>query len=110
MYTCECGRNFEKSNSLNAHYCYCKIHRKGKPVQDKFGSSRSSWKGKTYEEVMGKERAEKFKSEISERNHKWHKEIGFSDETRNKFSINRLLQLKNNPHIIWYTVNNGKKI
>jgi hypothetical protein len=31
MYTCECGKQFEKAQSLNAHYSHCLIHRKGKP-------------------------------------------------------------------------------
>lgn len=29
---CECGANFENSQSLNAHYRHCLIHRNGKPV------------------------------------------------------------------------------
>ncbi len=109
MYKCECGKEFQKANSLNAHFCYCKIHRKGKPIKDKFGKSRNNWKGKTYEEVMGEERAKILKKEISERNKKWHQNIGFSEKTKNKFSILRKQQLENNSHIKWFIVNNGEK-
>lgn len=27
MYTCQCGKTFEKANSLNAHYSHCAIHK-----------------------------------------------------------------------------------
>jgi hypothetical protein len=29
LYVCECGRTFEKSQSLNAHFSHCIIHRNG---------------------------------------------------------------------------------
>jgi hypothetical protein len=33
--TCECGKTFEKAQSLNAHYRHCLIHRNGEPVNRK---------------------------------------------------------------------------
>lgn len=39
MYRCECNREFEKAQSLNAHYSHCLIHRNGKPEV-----SRGGWK------------------------------------------------------------------
>ena len=32
LYRCECGREFEKHQSLNVHFSHCLIHRKGKPL------------------------------------------------------------------------------
>ena len=32
MYQCECGRKFEKPQSLNSHFARCTIHRNGKPI------------------------------------------------------------------------------
>ena len=39
MYKCECGREFEKAQSINAHYSHCLVHRNGKPEV-----SRGGWK------------------------------------------------------------------
>lgn len=38
LYICECGRQFEKSQSLNAHFSHCKIHREciGKDISDEY--------------------------------------------------------------------------
>lgn len=35
MYKCECGREFEKAQSINAHYSRCKVHRGDKYVARK---------------------------------------------------------------------------
>ncbi len=49
MFVCECGKKFEKNNSLNAHFSHCLIHRKGKPPIDRFGEKRAWNKGLTKE-------------------------------------------------------------
>lgn len=45
MYQCECGKEFEKSQSYIAHCGHCKIHL-GRDPEDRFGESRSWSKGK----------------------------------------------------------------
>ena len=27
LYKCECGREFQKAQSLNAHFCFCLVHK-----------------------------------------------------------------------------------
>lgn len=52
-YICECGKQWDYYQSLNAHYSHCLIHRKGKkPIDrfgEKFGNSRAWSKGLTKE-------------------------------------------------------------
>lgn len=109
MYTCECGRQFEKANSLNAHYCYCQIHRKGKPAKDKLKGTRGWCKGKTYEEYLGTKRAKEYKKTISSSLINWHNNNEVSLETRDKLSKKAKEYLENHKHISWYEVYNGKK-
>jgi len=45
MYKCICGKEFEKSQSLNAHYSHCLIHRNGKKPIDRFLNTRNWNKG-----------------------------------------------------------------
>jgi len=47
MYTCECGKSFNKPNSLNAHYSHCLIYRKGNPSIDRLKGKRNWNKGLT---------------------------------------------------------------
>lgn len=62
---CECGREFENSQSLNAHYRWCIVHRNGKlPKISNLGITLST-KGKTWEELYGKERADEMKKRLS---------------------------------------------
>lgn len=50
---CECGREFEKSQSLNAHYRWCTIHRGDKPVCPSANKGKTSpLKGKTLEDIV----------------------------------------------------------
>lgn len=53
MYKCECGKTFDKANSLNAHYSHCIIHRKGKAPIDRFENVRSWSTGLTKETHPG---------------------------------------------------------
>jgi hypothetical protein len=47
-YKCECGKEFLKSQSLNAHFSHCLIHRKGEP--EKLRGGNKDWsKGLTKE-------------------------------------------------------------
>lgn len=46
IYKCECGREFEKSQSYIAHCGHCKTHL-GRDPLDRFGDSRAWMKGKT---------------------------------------------------------------
>lgn len=48
MYTCICGKQFERSQSYVAHCGHCSIHL-GHPPKDRFGDSRAWSKGKTKE-------------------------------------------------------------
>lgn len=49
MYTCKCGRCFEKKQSYVAHCGHCEVHLGHKPVR-KYNTSENSWnKGKTKE-------------------------------------------------------------
>lgn len=109
MYTCNCGKQFNKAQSLNAHYSHCLIHRNGKLPIDKFKDKRGWCKGKTYEEYLGKEKANEYKNILSNSLKQWHKKIGFSEETKNKLSEKRKKYLENNPHIKWFIVSNGEK-
>jgi hypothetical protein len=110
LYECECGKHFDNYQSLNGHFSYCLIHRKGKPFANRSQKGWSGWcKGKTYEEYLGKKRADEYKNTISSSLKKWHKEIGFSEETRNNFSKKQKLYLENNHHIKWFEVFNGEK-
>jgi hypothetical protein len=51
---CECGRDFDNTQSLNAHYRWCLIHRDGKEINTLKGIKKSNGRaGKTYEEIYG---------------------------------------------------------
>ena len=49
MYICQCGKKFEKINSLNAHYSHCLIHRGGKEPINRFKGKENWNKGLTKE-------------------------------------------------------------
>jgi hypothetical protein len=49
--TCECGRKFDKSQSLNSHYRHCLVHRGGKPPITLKGVP-SPLRGKTLDEIV----------------------------------------------------------
>lgn len=109
MYICECGRNFEKANSLNGHYSHCLIHRNGKIAIDRFKDKRAWCKGKTYEERLGEVKAKEYKATLSLSKINWHKENEISVETRNILSKKRIFYLENNKGLEWFIVNNGNK-
>ena len=109
LYKCECGKHYNNSQSLNGHFNFCLIHRNEKPIINRFKGKEGWCKGKTYEEYLGKEKADRYKNTLSSSLKKWHKEIGFSEETRNNFSKKQKLYLENNPHIKWIEISNGEK-
>jgi hypothetical protein len=53
MYTCICGKTYDKANSLNAHYSHCIVHRNGIPAIDRFKDTRAWATGKTKESNSG---------------------------------------------------------
>lgn len=113
LYVCECGREFDNYQSLNGHLGYCLIHRKGKPFINRFKNHfthKNSWcKGTTYEEYLGKDLADEYKNKLSSSLTNWHKTVGFSEETKNKFSEKRKQYLEKTRHIKWYEISNGEK-
>ena len=103
LYECECKKQFQKSQSLNAHFSFCLIHRNGKKAIDRFGSKRNWSKGLT------KETDERVKC-TSIKLSKVMLGKKLSVKTRNKISLAQIEYLKNNPHIKWFEVSNGEKI
>lgn len=112
MYKCECGKEYEKSQSLNAHYGHCLIHRNGKKVKDRFGKKRAWSKGLTYETD------ERIKNQVETLKEKYRsgelipsfKNKHHTDEAKNKISIAREKLLEHDEtHCKWYNVFNGEK-
>jgi hypothetical protein len=68
---CECGKEFESAQSLNAHYRWCLIHREGKPVIDTWQKGKpSAFKGKTASDTTHIAQAIKTRQE-NLKNGKW---------------------------------------
>lgn len=105
-YKCECGKQFEKANSLNAHYSHCVIHRKGKePVKDRKGGG---WnKGLTKHTNEGVAKMSKTIS-IIQTGRKGNLK---TDEQKKNLSLKRIQFLENHPdcNIKWFVVNNGER-
>lgn len=100
-YVCLCGKEFLKSQSLNAHYSHCIIHRSGKlPITNRGGGGWS--KGMTKENNEG---VKKMSSTLSiTRTGKKH-----SEKTKTILSNKRIMFLEENPNsnVKWFIVNNG---
>lgn len=115
LFICECGREFLKGQSLNAHFCHCLIHRNGKPVSNKLQKLKEScnWsKGltkesdsriKNHSETLKRrfESGELQPSMLGKKLTKDHKE---------NISLGRIKYLENNSNSTeWYSISNGKK-
>lgn len=106
MYKCECGKEYEKSQSLNGHFSHCLIHRKGVP-----GIKRGAWK-LTKEDFIraGKTLSDNIKSGKTIPSFKGKRH---TEEQKKIFSEKRLKFLEENPNsnIPWIEImNNGKLV
>ena len=112
MYKCECNKEFEKSQSLNAHYARCIIHREGNPIKKR--NNGGGWnKGLDKHSDIGvlnqsaslskSYKSGKIKGGFLGKNH--------SDEFKSKMS-NLITERnsKNESHCKWYDVFNGEKM
>lgn len=101
IYICECGKEFEKSQSLNAHFARCLTHRNGNAIiKRNHGGGWNKGLNKDTNEIIAKQAI--LLSELK----KGHK---VSDKTKKLLSERRIEYLESNPHVKWYTVNNGIK-
>lgn len=106
LYICECGKTFEKSQSLNAHFSHCIIHRNGKPTNSYRGGGGWS-KGLTKETHSGISKMAKTLSI----NLLGKKGTPHTADTKKHLSNKRIEFLEKNPgsNIKWYKVSNGIK-
>jgi len=105
---CECGREFDHPQSLNAHYRWCIIHRNGKPpVHNNLGKTLST-RGKKYEEIFSAEVAAKKRRDISEASKNAAPKL-WSDEAKRKHSLRTIKRNEaNESHVKWFEVNGVK--
>ena len=92
MKVCECGREFELAQSLNAHYRWCLIHREGKePIGSANKGKTSPQRGKKLEDIVENHEETRRRLRI--------KSIGRvkSTETLEKLSTARTKYLQHNP-------------
>lgn len=94
MYTCKCGRSFEKVSSYGAHCSHCRIHLGHEP-KDPFGDKRAWSRGLTKETDprvanMAKHLSEKFHGENTSFYGKHH-----TEETKRKMSESARRNAKN---------------
>jgi hypothetical protein len=102
MYNCECGRTFEKAQSLNAHFSHCLVHRKGKPDSRQFvrEGKMAGW------EKFSKEDKSTFASKGAKRARSGRK---LTSSHKEKLSLYRSKALENNElHCKWYDLNGVK--
>lgn len=68
-YKCECEKQFNNAQSLNAHYRHCLIHRNGKiPIPPWQKGKPSKHRGKKLEDIVGKEKSLEIRQKQSQRN------------------------------------------
>lgn len=89
MYICKCGKKFEKSNSLNAHYSHCSIYRDGVPSINRFKGKENWNKGLN---KKTDERIEKYSQSLKSSLMEGKQKPGFlgkhhSRETREQMSL-----------------------
>lgn len=107
MYICECGKNYEKAQSLNAHYSHCLVHRKDKPAINRF-KGKEGW-SKGLNKHISKVIANIAKKNSLLRTGKKGKPL--SDNHKKIISLNRIKFLEENPNskINWIIANNGTR-
>ena len=107
---CECGKSFEKSQSLNAHYRHCIVHRNGVlPVPPGTKNKPSKFKGKTLSEIVQDPESTREKLSKASKGKKWRPKTEISDKSRrDKISIARMKYLASYPHINWFEINGIK--
>lgn len=99
-YLCKCGREFEKSQSLNSHQRWCNSCRDN-VNRTTFNGKVPNHKGKTYEEAFGGDKAKEYKQKLSDSG-KTAVRSSYSEKARNGFSIsasNRTYR-----HVKWFEV------
>lgn len=102
---CKCGKTFESSQSMNAHWRHCLIHRNGNPsIPPGTKGKPSKHKGLKFEDYLSNPVATKLK--ISNAN--IGKSHQHTEASKEKMSIARIKTLENSPHIKWFTVDNIK--
>lgn len=102
-YKCECGKEFEKAQSLNAHYTHCLIHRKGAPE-----TNRGGWK---ISDIIREKQAKTFSDNIkSGKTLHPFKGKHHSLESREKMSESKTQSyIDNTFHCKFFVVNNGER-
>ena len=113
IYICECGKEYNKSQSLNAHFSHCLIHRNGIPAKYSHKGT-NNWEKLSREErvINGKKTglilSEKIKSGVIT---PYWKGKHHSEETKRKLSEKRSEFLANNPShkVHFFEVSNGKR-
>jgi hypothetical protein len=113
IYNCICGREFTKSQSLNAHFSHCKIHRDGIPPVDRFKDKRGWSKGLKKEDddrilKISKKFSDNIKNGLTKPP---FKNKNHTRDTRKKMSITRSnMCIDNNMHCKFYEISNGDRI
>lgn len=103
---CECGKEFDNAQSLNAHYRWCLIHREGKPVIDTWQKGKpSKSRGKSLEDIVINPEATRKKLSDANKN---RVPIKHTVEAKRKISEARTKYLEGNNHIEWFSVNGIK--
>ena len=102
---CECGKVFEKAQSLNAHYRHCLIHREGKPTIPPGNKGKASpARGLSYEQWLGEDGAKVAKDRLSKANTGRKPSV----ISRQLMSEKRIAFLEKSPHIKWFQVGSIK--
>ena len=94
MYECKCGKTFKSSQSLNAHYRWCLVHRDGKEVKPTPNKGKvSPHKGKKLEDFAKNPESTRNKLKVA-----GQKQVGrkMSDDARRKMSESRLKNILSN--------------
>lgn len=102
-YKCECGREFDNHQSLNAHYRHCLIHRRGEPPAPSGMKGKvSRFRGKTLIDMVRDPEGTRNKLRLARMMQKPHH---FTEEQKKKLSENRIRYLEeHSPHVQWYNI------
>lgn len=102
---CECGREFEKSQSLNAHYRHCLIHRKGlAPIPPGTKGKPSKFRGMKIDEFVSDPEQMREKISIANTGNRFNQ----SEDAKRKISEARIKYLESSTNIKWFDLNGIK--
>lgn len=102
---CECERQFDNAQALNAHYRWCSVHRNGKQiVPSGFKGKTSPFRGMVLEDIVSDPKETKRKMSASQILRAQTRPQKLSADHKRKLSIARTNYLENTPHVKWFEV------